>query len=357
MPEPLRHTIRAQEWWSHKRAAIIGMGYGTVLFAGGDVLDAALQLGLGLAALIPGAAFVSILNDYTDLELDRRARKKNRLEGRSRAYGRRLIASTIALGVIMATALAMVEPWSLIFYLPAWLAFAAYSLRPLRLKERGWMGALADALGAHVFPQLVVVALAFAGANDAIEWGWTALVGGWSLAYGLRGAIWHQSTDITADKATGVATLVASRPRLALWMTRWVLVPFELATIAAILNLIGSPIPVAAFLLYLALELGRSRLWKIEIVLVGAEGRYRIFMHEYYAIILPLALLAAASIADPANLLMVGIHLLLFGTASARAGLDLVRATSEIARSQIAFVRRKIPGRLRSALAEFLRRS
>lgn len=356
MRESLERTFRAREWWSHKLAAILGLGYGTVLFAGGELLAAVPALALGTAALIPGAAFVSVLNDYTDLELDRAAGKPNRLAGRPRGFGRRALAVTLALGAAAAVAVGVVSGWALAFYLPAWLAFTAYSVSPLRLKERGWLGAAADAAGAHLFPQLVVVILAFAGADAAIDWGWVGLVGAWAFAYGLRGAIWHQSSDAVADRASGAATLVAARPRAALIASRWVVFPLELATLAVILILIGSTLAFVALALYLALELARVRLWQVEIVIGGEAGRYRILMHEYYAIALPLALLAAATIADPINAVVLAIHLVLFWSAIGRAGLDATRAVAQLATVPIAYARRKAPTRLKHALRTLGRR-
>lgn len=348
--------IRAREWWSHKLAAILGMGYGTVLYADGDLLAAAPALALGFVALIPGAAFASVLNDYTDLESDRAAGKPNRLEGRPRWVGCTAIAISIACGVALAVAVALISPWALLFYLPAWLAFTAYSTAPLRLKERGALGAVADALGAHLFPQLMVVVLAFAGADARIDWGWVGLVGIWAFAYGLRGAIWHQSTDADLDQTAGVETLVVTRPRLAAAGTRWVAFPVELAALAAVLGLVGSVIPFVALVLYLGLEFARIRLWRVEIVIAGAADRYRIIMHEYYAIVLPVAFLLAAALANPADLLIAAVHLIAFGSAARRAGLDVCRAATQVGRQLLDGLRRRSPVPLKRAVRAFRRR-
>lgn len=356
MRETIEHTIRAREWWSHKLAAIVGIGYGTVLFADGDLLAAAPALALGLVALVPGAAFVSVLNDYTDLELDRAAGKPNRLAGLPRSVGRRAIAAAIAAGAALAVPVALVSGWAVLFYVPAWLAFTAYSVPPLRLKERGVLGAVADALGAHLFPQLTVVALAFAGAGIAIDWGWIGLIAAWSFAYGLRGAIWHQSTDAGGDAASGVGTLVVSHPRLALRGARWVVFPLEVTALAAILVLVGSVIPFVALALYLALELARARLWQVKIVIAGAADRYRIVMQEYYAVVLPLAFLLAAAIANPADLLIGVVHLAAFGPAVGRLCLDSARATAGLSSPALGVARRRTPIRIKHAFRQFERR-
>ena len=86
-------------------------------------------------------------------------------------------------------------PLSLIFYLAAYLAFSLYSISPFRFKNRGVLGVIADASGAHLFPSLFVASSMMHNMHISIDPYWLVIVGVWSFAYGLRGILWHQFWD------------------------------------------------------------------------------------------------------------------------------------------------------------------
>ena len=74
---------RAGEWWEYKLVPIFGIFYATALYLKLPILwlwPAALTL---LLALVPGAVFVSLINDLTDKAEDAAAGKRNRMAGRS----------------------------------------------------------------------------------------------------------------------------------------------------------------------------------------------------------------------------------------------------------------------------------
>src|SRR5690349_9955647 len=158
-----------------------------------------------LLAIIPAAIYASLINDVTDLAGDLRAGKRNSLAGRSRSFVATLVAIVIAVGFFFAW-LWRDDAALLWCYLATWLAFSLYSLPPLRLKERGAAGVLCDAAGEHLFPALVAVLLACRGAQRAVNGSWIAAVAVWALAFGLRGIVWHQLTDIANDRAADFRT-------------------------------------------------------------------------------------------------------------------------------------------------------
>src|SRR5258708_18851038 len=91
----------------------------------------------------------------------------------------------------------------------------AAALPPFRFKERGAAGVLCDAAGEQLFPALVAVALACRGAQRAVSGAWVASVAVWALAYGLRGIVWHQLSDVDNDRAAGFRTFARRHPRAA----------------------------------------------------------------------------------------------------------------------------------------------
>jgi glycosyltransferase involved in cell wall biosynthesis len=311
----LARAARAGEWWEHKLAPVLATAYAAAFLTGTTLLDTAGTLALVLAALLPGALYVSVLNDLTDRESDRLAGKPNRLAGRAGGRWWAVVAATLATGAAIAWLAWRSEPELLAVYAGAWIAFALYSVPPARLKARGAAGVLADAAGAHVFPHLLAVAAVLAHADRPFGGAFAAAVGVWALAHGLRGAIWHQLADAPADARSGLRTFGRAHPDLARRLGTRVLFPLEIAGFAAVVATASAAVAAVLLPLYALLELRRRRWRRDEEVVVVAPARsstYRIALAELYTALYPLAFLVAASLRDPGDLVVLAAHLALF---------------------------------------------
>jgi len=305
-------SIRAAEWWEYKLVPIFAAFYGTALLLEVPVSTlwpAALTV---LLSLVPGAAYVSVINDFTDRDDDARAGKPNRLTGRSGWYVALLLGLTSSAGLVF------VYLWRgdrllLSAYLAAWLAYSLYSLPPFRWKARGILGVVADASGAHLFPTTVAVVLAFRGAGREIDVRWLTAVALWSLAYGFRGILWHQLIDVENDRKSSVRTFVERHsPMLAARIGTFVAFPLEMLALLAMLIMLKSPLPYLLLGFYALLVWLRVRSWQMNIVIVMPRPRFLIFLHEYYDVFLPFAILVASSLRHPSDWIAVAIHLILF---------------------------------------------
>ncbi|MEZ5347478.1 MAG: UbiA family prenyltransferase [Pyrinomonadaceae bacterium] len=301
---------RGREWWEFKIAPIFGSVYATAIVLDIHLISLLYFLPFILIALIPGAVYVSVINDFTDLEVDEKAGKKNRLQGQSKSLVFVTIFLCVAIGVAVGFFL---NPVSLIFYLGAWIAYSLYSLPPVRLKVRGFSGVLADALGANVFPQLFAVALLTEWFQK--EWNllWFIALGSWSLFWGIRGIVWHQLTDLVNDERSGVNTF--ARRHSAAFVRRsvlWVVFPLELVSLLMILILIGSFLPAAFVLIYLLIEYARCALLEIDLIVVKPAARYKVFLEEYYGFFYPISLIVLGSLSNPNSLIVLIFQLVLF---------------------------------------------
>jgi 4-hydroxybenzoate polyprenyltransferase len=246
----LLSSLRAGEWWEYKLVPILAMFYATSL-----TLDASLSrlwssLLLLLLALVPGAVYVSVINDFTDRTEDLAAGKANRLVGRSSGAIFALLATPVALGLLFVI-LWRHDTLLLLLYVAAWLSFTLYSVRPFRLKTRGLVGVLADAAGAHLFPTLLAVALAFRMTGRPVDPLWMGTVAVWAFAYGLRGILWHQLKDIENDRAAGVRTFVQRHPIGAVEaLAVFVIFPLELIGFTLLLWQVGGLLPGVLLALY-----------------------------------------------------------------------------------------------------------
>lgn len=304
--------MRAGEWWEYKLLPIFSLFYATAVVL--DVPIASLWRAaiVVLLALVPGAAYVSVINDITDREEDRAAGKRNRVEGKSPLIIAALVAITVVPGFVFSW-LWHDDVLLLSAYLAAWLAFSLYSLRPFRFKSRGIFGVLCDASGAHLFPSLVAVLLVFREAHRPRLMPWLIAVALWSFTYGLRGILWHQLTDRDNDQHAGVRTFAQRHaPHVAERMVKWLTFPLELAALAALLWQVRSPWPLASLAVYALLSVRRVRLWQMNAIIVAPRPRFFVVLHEYYDVFLPLALLLTAALRHPIDLAVIAVHLVLF---------------------------------------------
>jgi 1,4-dihydroxy-2-naphthoate octaprenyltransferase len=299
------------------------MFYATALVVGEPLhtlWPAALTL---LAALVPGAVYVSVVNDLTDRAEDAAAGKHNRLAGRSAPAAALLLALPVTAGLAFAWAWRD-DPLLLIPYLGAWTAFSLYSLPPVRLKARGVAGVLADASGAHLFPTLLAVAIVFRASGTSPDPAWLTATSLWALAYGLRGIVWHQLTDAEADRAANVRTFVASIPRRqVIELARYVIFPVELCACAALLWQLPSYLPLLFLVLYGLLVKRRLRVFLQDAVIVEPRPRHLIILHEYYDLFLPLALLLACAWRWPLDAAALALHFIVFPVRLGRTARDL----------------------------------
>lgn len=305
-------TVRAGEWWHYKLVPILTAFIATLVMVREPLAEAWAEALALLVAIAAGAVFVSLLNDVTDIEEDRRAGKANRMAGRGTAFRVAVLAVPVAIGLAFLF-LWRDDPALTGAYLAAWIAFTLYSVPPFRLKVRGLGGVLADAFGAHLFPTLVAMLLAFRAAERELDPLWIAAGGAWALGYGVRGILWHQLSDRANDRAAGVRTFAERHaPRVATRIGLWGAWPLEAAGLAILIWRSGTLLPVWLLGAYLLLVLWRVHSWKMTAVIVGPRRDYLILMHEYYDVFFPLALLIASSLGHPQDLWVLGAYLALF---------------------------------------------
>ncbi len=194
-------------------------------------------------------------------------------------------------------------------------------------------------MGAHLFPQLLMVLAVFNQQGSRVMAWWVALVGGWALLYGVRGAVYHQLKDVRADQRAGVRTFGRLHPQLARSLTTYLLFPCEVALFCAMLVRAHNALAVALLPLYLLLELLRARAWGVSLIVVSRppHERYRIAMHEYYVALYPLAFLIAAAVRHPPDAVLIVAHLTLFPRVPRAMVHDLVATVRQlrVARSKL----------------------
>lgn len=312
-PARVAGTVRAGDWWGFKLTPLLGVFYLTTLQTQASLSDRWPRLLVLLAALVVGAAFVSLLNDLCDVRDDAVAGKVNRLAGRNQTVVAVAMLGCLAAGLGIGVAMPP-DPLALVAYACAWIAFALYSSPPVRLKTRGGWGLLADAAGSSLFP--AVLAARLAGSQEGP---WLALVALWSLAFGLRGIAFHQLSDEAADRRAGVPTFVVRHgPHATIRFVNFLVVPLEMLALAGLFILSGSAAPFVGLALYVVLmKLREIYFWETPTFIVP-QSRGVMIGHGFYDFILPVLVLAALSVNNAWNLPFLILHLAIFADMTLR---------------------------------------
>lgn len=305
--------IRSNEWWEHKLPMLLAIGYATAAGRDASVYDIAPALIKVLLAIMTGAIYVSLVNDLADIKEDLASGKRNRMSGLKPWQRSALLLLSILLGVA-AGIFFVHDIMSLCWYTAAWLVFTLYSVPPFRLKKRGLWGVAADASGAHLFPGLLMLSATAHALQLHVGWVWPVAVAIWSLAYGLRGILWHQFADRENDLLVGIGTFATKyapatfRRYIALF-----LLP-ELLSLLVMLCWMGLILPVTAMLIYLIIAVGYRARMRLQIIAIvpPQDQPYHVFMSSYYMVLLPLSVLVTAALADPRAWWVLAVHLLLF---------------------------------------------
>lgn len=324
---------RLAEWWEYKLCPLLAVAYATMLFSEMPVYQFVGSILLVLFAVAVGAVYVSFINDITDIEEDLRVGKRTGIMSVQPRW--RWIFPVLCLSVGTAVCWYLWPDWhSMMWYIMAWISFSLYSIKPFRFKQRGILGVIADASGAHLFPSLFVVSVIFYQIPEQAKLGWELSVGIWSFSYGVRGILWHQFIDKANDCEAGIKTfanLVSNRSAKHL---EGPLLGVELLAFGSMLFHINLPIVYVLLVVYGFVVYLRAHFFALKpvIFLVPRKRPYQLMMLDGYQVFLPLALLLHIMITQPWGWLILIGHFILFPVGIKRLITDLFRIFSSLRR-------------------------
>ena len=312
--------LRHGDWWSFKIAPILAIAYAVLSMGELKFSDSAGPLLLILISIFSLFSYGYIINDIFDIEEDLGIGKTNVQAGLTRLQRLALCLFFIALGFaplfigdfgwIAASILFLnyVEP-------------TIYSAPPIRLKERGWAGVIADAMGVHLLPTLFIISSIthlFSLTHNALYL-FTLFVGIWAFFFGLRGIIIHQAVTRESDKKVGVRTFGNSRCKesLRLMVLRYIF-PLEILGLVffSIIILTYSRVFILFILIFFLIEVVKIFCrWKLPIFYPESpmkEPYIPLLNNHFYEVWMPFAFLSHLVLQDRNYLFLLIIHLVLF---------------------------------------------
>lgn len=342
---------RSSEWWSFKIPPILAVGYAYLLLST-DQHSAFVSVGLIFAvmtSIIAVAAYGYVINDCFDIEQDRLAGKSNSMANRSVASRFAILGLILGIGWFPAL-LAGYSKLACVFLAIDFLLPTLYSIPPIRLKERGVFGVLADASAAHLFPVLLVSAVMLIGPEPLPLPRLILIVttAAWYTLVGLRGIIDHQLVDREADIKSGVVTLATARGmiRILKWIRR-VLYVFEMISFAALVVILGmstySIFPVIA--VFGSLEIIKRLVGWVERDPSGGKRLYLPFANNIvYSLWIPIALSLEIGLRYPLLIWLPMLHIVLFSRGRRHDYAELYRLGKDFYRKLRRIYNQKVYG-------------
>lgn len=283
-----------------------------VLFYGNNLeCDILFYLFISILLSIGIAGLGYVMNDIKDFKDDLQNNKPNLFNKFSKSQ---------SVLIVVLFALLSIFPW---LYLPTdkytfyllvieFLLFFVYASPPFRLKEKGFLGIITDALYAQVVPSLLAVYTFSKISNTILNVKLIVLYSAWLLLVGIRNIIKHQVEDFDNDKNTKTKTFVTIYGiEYSKKISLKYLFPIEFILFTSLLITIKTPyfIALLGYLLYTTiLFIKRNKTTEIDLFYFINT---RIF-NEFYEIHLPIILLVCFCFSNAIFIFILGFNLLIF---------------------------------------------
>lgn len=267
------------------------------------VLQSLLTVSALLFAIACVAAYGHIINDSFDVKSDRQVGKHNSMAQFS-PWQRALFCLALAVLGFSLPILMNFGTWAIALLGINYLLPTLYSAPPFRFKEKGVLGILSDAAGAHAIPTLFVATtfthLVAAPSLQATGLAIAAI--SWSFFAGIRGILLHQLWDRNDDLRSAVKTLVTESnvETVRFWMSR-VIFPIELLLLSSLILVIGysSPLILVFTILYFLLKFAFFKSDPTATFDPAPAQKAYVVPHDFYEVGLPLILAIALSLQNP----------------------------------------------------------
>jgi hypothetical protein len=184
----------------------------------------------------------------------------------------------------------------------------------MRLKNRGGLGVLADAFGAHVFPTLTILSSMEFALNVSFSTGLYLFFGVWTFLFGIRGILWHQFQDLANDQLSKVNTFATTVDRRIIKKWELLLILLEIMSFTLIIWITGKYwiyLLVLFYLLFSWISLVKSDRHPV-LILCPSEKTWHFLMASFYQTFLPFSMLIALSAQNSWIAILLPIFAVLF---------------------------------------------
>jgi len=309
----VRIFIRPRAWWYNKMPLAVLLLL--LLIDGKPCTWNAITALVGLLGTVCGIAnYAYALNELFDIDEDSKIGRINAAAQNSGRWMWMVIVCSALFALGFAASVGGAAGfWLTLVELSLPLA---YSVPPLRIKEREWAGVFADAYAAHVYSAVLTFVIVWHLGLREPTLRIVIPVLLWAAATGVRGILSHQLQSEDNDRRAGLTTVVhrLGHARLVDFVV-YAILPIEILSFcAALLASDGSPLLMCVVIVFLLYEWLKFRLDAFPVIVFTKLGQaYVPFVDEgLYKVWGPLALAIDASISDLRYLPLAPLFWVLF---------------------------------------------
>jgi len=326
----LFRLVRSHDWWLYKIPPLLAIAYAEILLLDLPVLQSILTVSALLFAIACVAAYGHIINDSFDIEVDQQVGKRNAMAQFS-PWQRALFCLALAglgfsLTVLMNFGTLAIALLGINYLLPT-----LYSAPPCRFKEKGILGILSDAAGAHAIPTLfIATTFSHLVATPPLQGAGLAIAAtAWSFFAGIRGILLHQLWDRDDDLRSQVKTFVTESnvESVRFWMSR-IIFPIELLLLSALILVIAhtTPLILVFTIVYFLLKLILFKADPTATFDPAPIQKAYVIPHDFYEVGLPLILAVTLSLQNAWFALLLLLQVTLFYPSIERRVTNLVQS-------------------------------
>ena len=311
----LAASIRLDRWWKPKAANLLAILYSVTLLTGLPFFTALPLILASLVTIVGIGGFGHVINDACDIEADAVAGTANRL-ARAHLWQRSLLLLALLLIGILPWWILPFDHWSLALLLLEFVLLLAYAVPPIRLKERGVLAVIADAVYAYAIPAVLAAHTFFLAAKQPDNRALIVTLLVWQPVLGIRHFLNHLAVDRENDLRSGISTLATRRGnRFIHSVIRHILLPLETLGLIAYLLVMSVHARWLVFIMAGVFLLSNS----FQTILMIGRG-YSLFTYRFsrthldwlYQNALPLLLVLYLLQLDWRFWVLLLVHLLLF---------------------------------------------
>ena len=257
--------VRAREWYDTKLITLLSI---YLIYAKQASLFSTILVWVFLAVSL---SLGFVINNLSDRKIDVKVSKSHTYMPKGVAT----MATTVAVTTLLALSWGFGKEISVVGTVGCLLIGISYSLKPLRLKERGFIGVVVGSLGQRILPIIPILPTVQMSSESYLM-----LVA--IFFTGLRTMLIHQIKDYAEDKASDVQTFVTMWGRQeTIQMVKSFVLPSELVLWAAWALLRQSLFLTVAFLLLVFIQSGRNK----ETGIVGvSDTKFELSSFYYFAL-------------------------------------------------------------------------
>ena len=327
--EPFSKFVRLNDWWLYKIPPLLAITYAEILLLNLPVIQSLLTVSALLFAITCVAAYGHIINDCFDVEVDQQVGKSNSMTQFS-PWRRTLFCLALAvlgfsLPILMNFGTLPIVLLGINYLLPT-----LYSAPPFRFKEKGILGIISDAAGAHAIPTLFI-ATTFShlvAATTPQVTGLASAATAWSFFAGIRGILLHQLWDRNDDLKSSVKTLVTESDveNIRFWMSR-IIFPAEILLLGSLILVIShsKPLVLVFTIFYFLFKLILFKSDSTSTFDPAPAQKSYVIPHDFYEVGLPFILATALSLESEWFAIFLLLQVILFYPGIERRVINLVQ--------------------------------